>query len=1224
MAKVQLRATGGLNYDIDENNIPEGDYIRANNIVFDTGKSGGAGAIKMLESITATGVTFAGTIKATTQDPLGIIYVLVRTSSTVSTIFKLNDTQTVSSSILTYSHGVTTDFVPDLRVLGDTLVWNYCGDGIVLTFPLSRYTGTSVNYSIDDLTLQKKTPNGIVTLKKNLQVGFGLAILENNDFQFAYRYKYDSGQFSVLSANTQIYKAEKDTISYTFKYNFSTTPTFVTELETYAKIGNSGTWRRIDSRPKSDTSDYVWGGQLYETLDLVTSSKPFDAVPVMAKHVEVAKNRIFLANIQDDYLTTDANKKIAITSSTESALGAGSSSMYGYTNVSATSTESSYDGSGYVKPFANNSTYAVGWAYYDESMKTRGIERFSRITTGNFAYPFIPNITLTKEDGYVQPSWAKYIQLLYTKNTTKSYIYEGYASNVFFELKKVETDAITGATTETTALSQSITKDNLKDINYFVVDLMGMFTAGRIYIFQKGDKISIRTVSGATATILEMDIVQQKDNYIYCKYNGAEMECDVIPDPSKLYFEIYTPKQTQEEESLVFYEYGNLIPMPTNFTSLTFSGASTFANNKLIGDMVFSTINLPTYKGSPFLYTSEKATPIDDNTVADRITIVNGTTKVNTTMMQSSATQGNYIATDRIDGVMFTGFGASNQDVATIPSGGGSVKITGYYESGRQTPAVNLLTFAWSFSISDSMTLQPVIPPSTAEKYGTTNWRLLGQIYRIPYDNKNKKKLPAEKFGSEILLGQGGKSTVGTTTNTASSSYPIDLNKNGVDINANDEFSVELKMSFSSNGDILFATSTLSNFAFTTTLNGDRTAPKTVTTYNPDSEINTNKSSLIIRSISNAVSNQQWNTSSGKPALAAKDVISLVRTNAIRYSGNYVSGTKVNNLNSFFALDSNEVPIENGDIMSLQRASRLQGNGAMILALCKRESAYIFLGEQELTQGNNASIRALTANFIGTIRNMGGMLGLQEKGSVMNHKGTIWWWDNFNKKIVKYDDSGIDLPSNLYVKSHFQSKDAFARLNYDPYYNMCMVSFQSETKCIGYSETLKRWVSEFNYTTEFAESYGDKMILFRNGIVYKSLQDSNKTSYNSLMGTSYNSDIQFVLNTGLPVLPWNIAIQHNCNIIDWTTANFVKANLLNILITNENGQSTPINESNLLLEDNRVYAHVLRDTNSTGGIIEGNYMVGYLNKFLLSLTDKTQNMRIVSLDVELERVTGHS
>jgi hypothetical protein len=60
------------------------------------------------------------------------------------------------------------------------------------------------------------------------------------------------------------------------------------------------------------------------------------------------------------------------------------------------------------------------------------------------------------------------------------------------------------------------------------------------------------------------------------------------------------------------------------------------------------------------------------------------------------------------------------------------------------------------------------------------------------------------------------------------------------------------------------------------------------------------------------------------------------------------------------------------------------------------------------------------------------------------------------------------------------------------------------------------------------------------------------------------------------------------------------------------------------LEDNRVYAHVLRDTNSTGGIIEGNYMVGYLNKFLLSLTDKTQNMRIVSLDVELERVTGHS
>ena len=50
MAKVSLRASGGLNKDFDPNNLPEGDYSSASNIVFDFGKSGGAGAIRLLES----------------------------------------------------------------------------------------------------------------------------------------------------------------------------------------------------------------------------------------------------------------------------------------------------------------------------------------------------------------------------------------------------------------------------------------------------------------------------------------------------------------------------------------------------------------------------------------------------------------------------------------------------------------------------------------------------------------------------------------------------------------------------------------------------------------------------------------------------------------------------------------------------------------------------------------------------------------------------------------------------------------------------------------------------------------------------------------------------------------------------------------------------------------------------------------------------------------------
>jgi hypothetical protein len=57
----------------------------------------------------------------------------------------------------------------------------------------------------------------------------------------------------------------------------------------------------------------------------------------------------------------------------------------------------------------------------------------------------------------------------------------------------------------------------------------------------------------------------------------------------------------------------------------------------------------------------------------------------------------------------------------------------------------------------------------------------------------------------------------------------------------------------------------------------------------------------------------------------------------------------------------------------------------------------------------------------------------------------------------------------------------------------------------------------------------------------------------------------------------------------------------------------------------------MRDANSkrnnaamTNAIIEGDYIVGYLNKFVVTLKDKTQTMRINSIDVELAPVSGHS
>jgi hypothetical protein len=299
-----------------------------------------------------------------------------------------------------------------------------------------------------------------------------------------------------------------------------------------------------------------------------------------------------------------------------------------------------------------------------------------------------------------------------------------------------------------------------------------------------------------------------------------------------------------------------------------------------------------------------------------------------------------------------------------------------------------------------------------------------------------------------------------------------------------------------------------------------------------------------------------------------------------------------------------------------------------MLVLCQKESAYIMLGEQELSQGNNSSLRALTANMIGTIRNFGNNLGMLDKKSVMNYKGTIWWWDDFNKKVVKYTPDGLELPSDTYMRSFFRNQSGVATFCYDSFHNMCFVSVGSNTQSMGYSDNLKRWIAAYDFVPDFCESFGDRMIAFKSGVTYRSLESNNKTDYNSFLGASaVNSNITFVVNSRLPINPLNVAVWHSMNVTDYTQSNYVKSSLMTIEITNENGQSTSIVESNFLLEDNRLYAHVMRDSNTpsvTNPIINGNYMVGYQNAFQIVMKDKTQNMRINSIDVDIAPVSGHS
>jgi hypothetical protein len=1227
MAKVSLKATGGLNKDVDLNLLPEGDYSDATNIIFDSGKTGGAGAIKMLESITAAGIDFSThTIKDTHQAADGQIFVLTVSSATAY-IYRIPTTLDSKTLILSYTHSVSTDFAPDIKVLDNCIIWNYHGTGTPLLFCLDGWT-TAVTPAIGDLTLAKRTPNNVFTVDKNQGTpDSGLEFLETRDFQFAARYQYISGEYSALSAYSQMYKAADGVSSYTFNYDLSASPANVEYLEMYVRIGNSGIWRRIDTFKKGDSpTSFSWTGQIYESLDTVTTAKPFDSVPVSAKHIEIAKNRVFLANIVDDYSVSSANLDFTISELAGNGYQPDTTSgTYGTYLTSSNLAEAGISSKestsvAYYKPFANDSTYGVGLAYYDEAMKTRGVEKYVKFKTGKFAYPILPTIRVALNSGWVKPSWAKYAQLVYTKNISKSYIYEGYASNIFFELTSFTTDATTKAITEITTISQSITADQLKNVKNLVVDLMGMFRAGYIYNFSADDRITINTPNG----LFDFKIDSQNDNFIYCKYDKGTMVNSIVPNAKNLYFEIYTPKQVPEDESLLFYEYGSLMDISSwsASTNKDISGAGTLNTNKLLGDMVFSKIDLPVYSSAPFIYNTSKTSPAvyaDDSATVANIAL--------SETMQSSLS-GAGTATDLFLIPVYTSFGTNADEAVFIDSSGGAsstgpeLRISGYYDAADQE-STNKLTINYYVKATQTFQLNGSLPSPS----GSMTWALKSQIYRVPYNNTTNVYGSAVAYGTEYVVdtrtltsnASGDVLDITATQDLLLSSY--------ADISANDKFYVKLKLTLTASGDVLaalvnIAKQTSASNGIIMTLNGDRIKPVVTTTYNANSIVSGTTSKLVLRASSTATANQFWNTSAGKPTvLVSKNLNPTGRKNTIRYGGNYVAGTKINNLSSFFALDSADVPVENGEIVALHRASRLQGNGTMLLALCQNESAYILLGEQELTQGNNQGILSISSNVIGTIRNLGYNYGLQDKQSSFNYKGNIWWWDNYNKKVIKYNEQGIELVSDTFMRSEFLTKSGAAKFAFDPFYNMCFVAIGSDTFSLGYSDTLKRWISKYTFKTDHAESYGDKMVLFASGVVYKSLQ----SGYNAFLGASAaDSAITLTLNSRLPIMPLNVSVSHDMNVVDYTQSNAVKANLLSIAISNESNQASAINETNFIVEDNRLYAHVLRDTSNGGDIISGNYIVGYLNNFVVSLKDKTQNMRLNSLDIEIQSVSGHS
>lgn len=1213
--EVSLSPTGVLNTEDDINSIPKGDWIDARNIIVTKGVSGGNNTAKLIESIIPieSAQTVSGTFLSGFRDSDGSIYVL-HYSTTTATITKFASTLLTSEDILTYTHAVSTQFEPDFKKIGNFLVWNYYGSGTVLIWDVNR--GAATITSIGDILLSKQAPIGKISVTKT--VGTGKKQLEDNDFQFSCRYEFDSGEFSTLSPFTEMFKGEEGTQSYSIVIDLTTIPAYASYLHIYMRAGSYGSWKRIYTTDSSET--FVWLGDSFEVLDSVSSEQTFSPVPISVKTLEVADGHIWLGSIDDEYsdigaptLTIGNGYSLATGGSIKNYLGA---------DTTSAAIKSSESGT-YYKPFANNSSYAAGIVFFDDSMRTRGVQAISYFQTGNFATNIAPTFTV----GGTIPNWATKMQLAVTKNLTKSNIFEGYANAIYFTTE----DTVDGVVES--GVSLSVTEENKSKIKNLVVDISAMIDAGFIYNFNIGDRITINVPDGTNDgsadadgnytgayRLVDLEVSYSDDKNVYCKWSGGLCNNEKVQDTTELYFEIYTPsKNVETGDSLLFYGVGDVID----------AGTGSVGSYK-IGDTVFESVAFKAYTDQVLEKVIRPTVPASITEDYSTTLIFNATTLNDTIgsplpLFRTGNTGALY--REQTYDVVFDEI-TKEADDTTSAIDDGDFLVGNYYDT------KGVITVSNNFNVKVSL--------SNVDSSSTINARVYCEVFRIPYNvdtntygqehRMGVRKLILDRYidgaTSSPILYDDNSYFIGASHTVDLSSAAGSVLKASIPVALayKDKIVVRYTMGIGINGTVESGDAAIIELQeraagtdlVTLNLTADKIDSEIGYVKRTETPVSETEVTYAFRA-SSFDGNSAWNTSHGKPYLKASETYSGRRINSIAQSGRLIPNSKVNNLSVFSTLDIVELPTENGEIKSLQRSDRIQGDGNMILAICENEVSYLMLGEYQLSQSNNQGLRAFSSDSVGTIRNITEPTGVKDKESVYNDRGTIYWWDDYRKKLVKFTGRGIEVLSDRKMSPYFMSKSGKCKMVYEPFYKMLFASFTDET--IAYSDIRNGWVSKYDMVFGFGMNFGERAIVSKEEYLHVT-QGSSYSTYaahgNLLNDTDQEGYLTFPVNTVVPVSPKWIRINHNANVVDYNETNWVK-DVFEINISNENSQSTNILRPNYEYENNKLYAQVLPD----GSTVDGNPVIGYANKVKISLKDNTQECRIFAVDLNLGQVHGH-
>jgi hypothetical protein len=163
---------------------------------------------------------------------------------------------------------------------------------------------------------------------------------------------------------------------------------------------------------------------------------------------------------------------------------------------------------------------------------------------------------------------------------------------------------------------------------------------------------------------------------------------------------------------------------------------------------------------------------------------------------------------------------------------------------------------------------------------------------------------------------------------------------------------------------------------------------------------------------------KNWFTNAGRIQEKVR-VGQQLKDTSVKWSNTFIPGTITNGLSTFDALDEKILQGELGPLRKLQITSKVNNElGAVMLGICEKETASMYLGEAQLVGSAANAFIAQSTNVIGTVNILKGSFGTINPESVVAFRGNAYWFDALNGKYIQYSLNGL-FPISNYKMTRF-------------------------------------------------------------------------------------------------------------------------------------------------------------------------------------------------------------